>query len=120
MQNTTPLFPDSHFQTLCRKPHSASQNLSDEITKLKQKPFNQLGECFRSFIPNRYLRPLKTGLLSRRHFLSKESAFWALFSQVLGGDGMSGSDTKTLAFSAMKSKFRPRCQLRPVARHAAN
>ncbi|MBK7352392.1 MAG: hypothetical protein IPJ05_01035 [Nitrosomonas sp.] len=87
MQNTTSLFPGFHLQTLRRKPRSASQKLSDEIAKLKQKTFSQLGECFRNFIPSQYLRPSESGALSRRRFFSKENTFWAFFSQVLGDDG---------------------------------
>ncbi|CAH1387520.1 hypothetical protein NTGM5_630007 [Candidatus Nitrotoga sp. M5] len=83
MQNTTLLFPDFHLPTLRRTPRSASQKLSDEIAKLKQKSFSQLGECFRNFIPNQYLRPSESGALSRRRFFSKENTFWAFFSQVL-------------------------------------
>ena len=79
MQNTTPLFPGFHLQTLRRKPRSASQKLSDEVAKLKQKSFSQLGECFRNFIPSQILRPSESGALSRRRFFSKENTFWALF-----------------------------------------
>ena len=70
MQNTTPLFPGFHLQTFRRKPRSASQKLSDEAVKLKQKSFSQLGECFRNFIPSQYLRPSESGALSRRRFFS--------------------------------------------------
>jgi len=62
MQNTTVLFSGFHLQALRRIPRSASQKLSDEIAKLKQKSFSQLGECFRNFIPDQYLRPSESGL----------------------------------------------------------
>lgn len=108
MQNTTPLFPGFHLQTLRRKPRSASQKLSDEIAKLKQKSFSQLGECFRNFIPNQYLRPSESGVLSRRRLFSKENTFWAFFSQVLGDDGGCQEVIRKLqAFAAMKSKPLP-------------
>ena len=108
MQNTTPLFPGFHPQTLRRKPRSASQTLSDEIAKLKQKTFSQPGECFRNFIPNQYLRPSESGALSRRRFFSKENTFWAFFSQVLGDDGGCQEVIRKLqAFAAMKLKPLP-------------
>jgi hypothetical protein len=108
MQNTTPLFPGFHLQTLRRSPRSASQKLSDEVVKLKQKSFSQLGECFRNFIPNQYLRPSESGALSRRRFFSKENTFWAFFSQVLGDDGGCKEVVRKLqAFAAMKSKPLP-------------
>jgi len=108
MQNTTFLFPGFHLPTLRRTPRSASQKLSDEIAKLKQKWFSQPGECFRHFIPNQYLRPSESGALSRRRFFSKENTFWALFSQVLGDDGECQEVIRKLqAFAAMKSKPLP-------------
>ena len=108
MQNTTFLFPGFHLPTLRRTPRSASQKLSDEIAKLKQKSFSQLGECFRDFIPNQYLRPSESGALSRRRFFSKENTFWAFFSQVLGDDGGCQEVIRKLqAFAAMKSKPLP-------------
>ena len=108
MQNTTFLFPGFHLPTLRRTPRSASQKLSDEIAKLKQKSFSQPGECFRDFIPNQYLRPSESGVLSRRRFFSKENTFWAFFSQVLGDDGGCQEVIRKLqAFAAMKSKPLP-------------
>jgi hypothetical protein len=108
MQNTTLLFPDFHLQTLRRTPRSANQKLSDEIAKLKQKSFSQLGECFRNFIPNQSLRPSESGALSRRRFFSKENTFWAFFSQVLSVDGGCQEVIRKLqAFAAMKSKPLP-------------
>jgi hypothetical protein len=108
MQNTTPLFPGFHLQTLRRKPRSQSQKLSDEIATLKQKSFAQLGDCFRNFIPEQSLRPTKSGALSRRRIFSKENTFWAFFSQVLDGDGGCQEVVRKLqAFAAMKSKRLP-------------
>lgn len=108
MHNPTPLFPGFHLQTLRRKPRSASQKLSDEITQLKQKSFANLGECFRKFIPKRYLCPTESGALSRRRIFSKENTFWAFFSQVLDGDGGCQEVVRKLqAFAAMKSKSMP-------------
>lgn len=108
MQNLTPLFPGFHLQTRRKKPRSASQKLSEEITSLKKKTFSQLGECFRYFIPIQHLRPSESGVLSRRRFFSKENTFWAFFSQVLGKDGGCQEVVRKLqAFAAMKSKALP-------------
>ncbi len=108
MKNPTPLLPGFHLQTLRRTPRSASQKLVDEITKLKQKSFSQLGECLGKFIPNHYLRPTETGALSRRRFFSKENTFWAFFSQVLDADGGCQEVVRKLqAFASMKSKPLP-------------
>lgn len=108
MQNPTPLFPGFHLPTLRKKPRSVSQKLSDEIIKLKQKSFSQLGDCFRDFIPDQYLRPSESGALSRRRFFSKENTFWAFFSQALNDDGGCQEVVRKLqAFAAMKSKSMP-------------
>ena len=108
MKNPTPLLPGFHLQTLRRTPRSASQKLVDEITKLKQKSFSQLGECLGKFIPNHYLRPTETGALSRRRFFRKENTFWAFFSQVLDADGGCQEVVRKLqAFASMKSKPLP-------------
>ena len=108
MQNTTPLFPGFHLQTLRRKPRSDSQILADEIKRIKQKTFSQLGDCFGKFIPNHYLRPTESGALSRRRIFSKENTFWAFFSQVLDADGGCQEVVRKLqAFAAMKSQQLP-------------
>ncbi len=108
MQNTTPLFPGFHLQTLRRKPRSARQILADKMEQLKQKSFSQLGECFGGFIPNQYLRPAESGVLSRCRLFSKENTFWAFFSQVLDADGGCQEVVRKLqAFAAMKSKPLP-------------
>ncbi|MCU7806008.1 MAG: hypothetical protein KZQ96_22765 [Candidatus Thiodiazotropha sp. (ex Lucinoma borealis)] len=87
MQNTTPLFTGLYLKTLRRKPRSTIQVLADEVKKIKQKTFNQLGDCFGKFIPHQYLCPTESGALSRRRFFSKENTFWAFLSQVLDADG---------------------------------
>ena len=83
MQNTTPLFPGFHLQTLRRKPRSDQQKWADEVVKLKQKTFSQLGECFGKFIPNQHLMPSESGTQSHRRFFSKENTFWAFFHKLL-------------------------------------
>ncbi len=108
MQNQTPLFPGFHLQTLRRKPRTAQQILAEKLEQLKQKTFSQLGDCFGKFIPNEYLRPAKTGKLSRQRFFSKENTFWAFFSQVSDADGGCQEVVRKLqAFAAMKSKKLP-------------
>ena len=125
MQNTTPLFPDFHLQSLRRKPRSARQLLAEKLIELKQKSFSQLGECFGRFIPNQYLLPAEGGALSRRRLFSKENTFWAFFSQVLDADGGCQEVVRKLqAFAAMKSMTLPSsstsayCQARKKLDHA--
>ncbi len=108
MQNTTPLFPGFHLQSLRRKPRSARQVLAEKMEQLKQKSFSQLGDCFGKFIPYQYLRAAESGALSRRRFFSKENTFWAFFSQVLDADGGCQEVVRKLqAFAAMMSKPLP-------------
>jgi hypothetical protein len=108
MQNTTPFFPGFHLQTLRRKPRSAQQKWADEVKKLKQKTFSQLGECFAKFIPSQHLIPSESGVQSRRRFFSKENTFWAFFSQIIDADGGCKEVVRKLqAFAAMKSKSLP-------------
>jgi len=87
MQNQTFLLPGFHLQTLRRTPRSTRQKLADKIISLKKKSFSQLGECFGSFIPGKYLRPTKKGSFSRHRIFSYENTFWAFLSQVLDADG---------------------------------
>lgn len=86
-----------------RKARTAQQVLADEIKRLKQKSFSQLGECLGKFIPSRYLDPESSGSLSRRRIYSKENTFWAFLSQVLDADGGCKEVVRKLqAFSALK------------------
>jgi len=108
MQNTRPLFPGFHLQTLRRKPRSAQQKWAEEMIQLKQKTFSQLSECFGKFIPNQHLTPSESGVQSRRRFFSKENTFWAFFSQVIDADGGCKEVVQKLqAFAAMKSQALP-------------
>lgn len=108
MNNSTPLFPNFHLQTLRRKPRSAQQILAAQLAKLKRKTFSQLGECLGKFIPTEYLRPTASGPLSRRRVFSKENTFWAFFSQVLGADGGCQEVVRQLqAFAALKATVLP-------------
>jgi len=108
MQNSTPLFPEFHLQTLRRRPRSARQILAEKVAQVKQKSFSQLGECFGKFIPNIHLRSTRSGSLSRCRIFSKENTFWAFFSQVIDADGGCQEVVRKLqAFAAMKSKALP-------------
>ena len=108
MNNTTPLFPRFHLQTLRRKPRSSQQKLADEMIVLKQKSFSQLGECFGRFIPFEYLRPTEGGAHSRRRLFSRENTFWAFLSQVLDQDGGCREVVAKLqSYAALKSMELP-------------
>ena len=63
------------------------QKLAEEIELLKQKTFKQTGEMFGKFIPDKELRPEKSGPMSRVRLFSKENTFWAFFSEVISPDG---------------------------------
>lgn len=108
MQNSTPLFPGFHLQTLRRKPRSERQILADKIQQLQHKTISQLSECFHKFIPKDCLIPTRSGQLSRRRFFSKENIFWAFFSQVLDADGGCQEVVRKLqAYAAIKSDELP-------------
>ena len=108
MQNPTPLFPGFHLQTLRRKPRSEQQILTDKIKQLKQKSFSQLGECLGQFVPDRFLRPSKSGKHSRQRLFSKSNTFWAFFSQILDADGGCKEVVRKIqAASVMKDKVLP-------------
>lgn len=87
MQKTTPLLPGLHLQTLRRRPRSSQQKLADEIAVLKQKNFDQLGQAFGSFVPDRLLSPSDKGEHSRRRLYSKRNTFWAFIGQLFSDDG---------------------------------
>ncbi len=87
MKKTTPLLPGLHLQTLRRKPRSRQRQLVDEIALLKQKNFEQLGQAFGTFIPDRLLSPSEKGQHSRRRLYSKRNTFWAFIGQLFSDDG---------------------------------
>jgi hypothetical protein len=87
MQNTTPLFPGFHLQTLRRTPRSPRQKLLDEKAKIKQKTFSELAKYLSHVVPIHHLKMVRSGLMSRRRIYSKENTFWAFFYQVLDADG---------------------------------
>ena len=87
MQNTTPMFPGFHLQTLRRKARSGQQKLADELAVLKQKSFAQLGEAFAGVIPDNLLAPRTAGGHSRCRLYSKSNTFWAFMGQMFSEDG---------------------------------
>jgi len=97
------LFLPFHLPRSRCKARSAQQILAEEIQRLKQKSFSQLGECLGKFIPGSHLRPASSGALSRRRIFSKENTFWAFLSQVLDADGGCKEVIRKLqAFAALK------------------
>ena len=86
MKNNSLFLPGFHLQTLRRKPRSAQKILAKKLDDIRQKTFNQLGDCFENLIPGYRLKPAESGLLSRRRIYSKENTFWAFFSQILDKD----------------------------------
>ena len=86
MKNDSLFLPGFQLQTLRRKPRSAQQILAKKLDDIRQKTFNQLGDCFDNLIPGYRLKPAESGLLSRRRIYSKENTFWAFFSQILDKD----------------------------------
>lgn len=104
MQNTTPIFPGFHIQTLRRKPRSNQRILADEVALLKRKSFAQLSTCFGRFIPKGLLSQNEYGEHSRNRVFNKENTFWAFFSQVLDADGGCMEVVKKLkAYAALHS-----------------
>ena len=70
-----------------RKRRSAQEIFADKIAFIKRKSFKQIGEIFGHFIPDEYLKPETTGIMSRRSMFSKENTFWAFLGQVIDADG---------------------------------
>ena len=88
IMNFTPLFLPNLLIPKQRQPaRSVQQAWADELAKLKQKSFSQLGECFGKFIPSQYLDSAESGSLSRNRIFSKKNTFWAFLSQVVDADG---------------------------------
>jgi hypothetical protein len=87
IQNSMPMLPGFDLYRRGRKPRTPQQKFAEKIALLKQKSFKQIGEIFDQFIPRKLLKPAQTGTMSRQRIFSKESTFWAFFSQVLDADG---------------------------------
>ena len=103
MQNSTPIFPGFHLQTLRRTPRTRQQRLAAELAELKTKSIDQLGEVFRGFIGSGSLDPAASGPNSRRRLYSKANTFWAFLSQVLHPDpGCQEVVRKMQSYAALK------------------
>lgn len=87
MQNTTPLFPGFHLPTLRRTPRSDRQKAVDELAKIKEKSFSEMGNYLAHIVPTASLKKSVSGTMSRNRIFSKENTFWAFFSQILDADG---------------------------------
>lgn len=81
------MLPGFYLPIRGRRPRSAQQVFADRIASFKRKSFKQIGEIFGRFIPEDYLKPEPSGVMSRRSIFSKENTFWAFLGQVLDADG---------------------------------
>jgi len=102
MHFTTLTLPNLYLPKQRQPARSAQQKLADQISKLKQKSFIQLGECFGRFIPAHHLTASKSGCHSRNRVFSKQNTFWAFLSQVLDAEG--GCKEVVLKFQAFVAK----------------
>jgi hypothetical protein len=84
---TPPMLPGFYLPRRGRKPRSAQQAFKEKINSFKQKSFKQIGEIFGRYIPEKYLKPENSGVMSRRSIFSKENTFWAFLGQVIDADG---------------------------------
>ncbi len=108
MKNPNLFLPGFHLATLRRRPRSASQQLADQLTKIRQNSISQLAKCFTGFIPGQSLQPHQSGPQSRQRIFSKENTFWGFFSQVLNADGgCSEVVRKFHAFAASRNRSLP-------------
>jgi len=95
-----------HIQTLGKKRRTARQRLADELAAAKTRTLEQLSECFGEFIPKRLLVQNDTGKHSRSRIFTKETTFWAFFSQIIDADGgCSEVVSKLRSFAALKCPF---------------
>lgn len=82
-----PFFPEMHIQSLRKKPRSAAQQLADETLRKSGKSLLGLKACLGRFIPEDILKNNEKGHHSRHRIFSKETVFWAFFSQIIDADG---------------------------------
>lgn len=87
LTNPTPMLPGFYKPLRGRKRRSAQQIFADNVASLKRKSFKQIGDFFGRFIPEEYLKPESSGIMSRRSIFSKENTFWAFLGQVTDADG---------------------------------
>jgi hypothetical protein len=97
---------DFHIKTLNKKRRSAGQRLADELAKSKARTLEQLSKCFEAIIPKRLLVQNDSGSHSRCRIFTKETTFWAFFSQIIDADGGCAEVvSKIRAFIALKFPF---------------
>ena len=87
MSKTAPFFPGLHLQSLRKKPRPTAQVMADKILLKKKKSLLGLKACFGRFIPEGILQNNAKGFHSRQRIFSKETVFWAFFSQIIDPDG---------------------------------
>ena len=90
MKNLTkpnPMLPGFYLPRRGRRPHSVQKVFADKLASLRKMSFQQIGEIFDRFIPNKKLKPEASSAMSRRTFFSKENTFWAFFGLTLDADG---------------------------------
>ena len=87
LTNPIPMLPGFYRPFRGRKRRSAQQIFADKISSIQRKSFKQVGEIFSRFIPDDYLKPETSGIMSRRSMFSKENTFWAFLGQVIDADG---------------------------------
>ncbi len=81
------MLPGFYLPRRGRRPHSVQKVFADKLASMRKMSFQQIGEIFDRFIPNKKLKPEASGAMSRRTFFSKENTFWAFFGQTLDADG---------------------------------
>lgn len=97
---------DFHIKTLNKKRRTAGQRLADELAKTKERTLEQLSKCFQAIIPKRLLIQSDSGSHSRSRIFTKETTFWAFFSQIIDADGgCSEVVSKLRALLAIKGLF---------------
>jgi hypothetical protein len=87
MNNTTPYLPGFQIQSLRKKTRSSAQVMADEMNSKIGKSLLGLKACFGRFIPEDRLQNNANGHHSRHRIFSKETTFWAFFSQIIDADG---------------------------------
>ncbi len=81
------MLPGFYLPRRGRKARSAQLIFAEKVASLKQKSFKQIGEIFEQFVPNKLLKPERSGTMSRRRLFTKENTFWSFFGQMLDADG---------------------------------
>ncbi len=102
------MLPGFYLPRRGRKPRSAQQIFAGKLASLRRKSYKQIGEIFGQYIPERYLSPETSGVMSRRSIFSKENTFWAFLGQVLDADGGCKEVVRKLqAYASLKGRRVP-------------